>query len=46
LIGMRERVLAYGGTLDAAPSAGGGFRVQARIPLLGHAALACPSQAA
>jgi signal transduction histidine kinase len=33
LIGMRERVRLVGGTLDALPLRGGGFRVTARIPL-------------
>ncbi|WP_089155734.1 sensor histidine kinase [Micromonospora sp. NBS 11-29] len=33
LIGMRERVTAHGGELEAGPRAGGGFRVRARIPL-------------
>jgi signal transduction histidine kinase len=46
LIGMRERVLAYGGTLHAAPAPDGGFRVQASIPVRAHAVQACPSQAA
>lgn len=33
LTGMRERVSALGGTLDAAPRAEGGFAVRARLPL-------------
>jgi signal transduction histidine kinase len=32
LLGMRERVAVYGGSLDAAPASGGGFRVRARLP--------------
>ncbi|GAA0429450.1 two-component sensor histidine kinase [Acrocarpospora corrugata] len=32
LIGMRERVTMYGGTMDAAPRTGGGFLVVARLP--------------
>ncbi len=32
LMGMRERVAVYGGTLDAGPVAGGGFRVAADLP--------------
>ncbi|HEX2893403.1 MAG TPA: sensor histidine kinase [Marmoricola sp.] len=33
LIGMRERVAMYGGTLDVGASAGGGFSVRARLPI-------------
>lgn len=32
LVGMRERVAVYGGSLDARRIAGGGFRVDATIP--------------
>ena len=37
LIGMRERVSAFGGTLFAEPLEGGGFRVLGLIPLAGSA---------
>jgi signal transduction histidine kinase len=33
--GMRERLAALGGTLDAGPRENGGFRVRAKIPLEG-----------
>lgn len=35
LVGMRERVTLYGGTVQAAPTAAGGFRVHAVVPVEG-----------
>jgi signal transduction histidine kinase len=37
LIGMRERVQLFGGTLDSGPRDGGGFVVRARLPALDEA---------
>jgi signal transduction histidine kinase len=36
IIGMRERVIAAGGTIDAGPTADGRFRVHATLPLTGE----------
>jgi signal transduction histidine kinase len=38
IVGMRERALLLGGTLEAAPRPGGGFRVVARLPIGGEPA--------
>jgi signal transduction histidine kinase len=39
IIGMRERAAMYGGEVQAAPLPGRGFRVAARFPLAGTAAI-------
>jgi len=33
IVGMRERVSAFGGTLAAGPADDGGFLVRVRVPL-------------
>jgi signal transduction histidine kinase len=38
IVGMRERAAVFGGTLDAGPDPGGGFRVAAFLPGSGRAA--------
>ena len=38
IVGMRERALLLGGTLDAGPRPGGGFRVVAQLPTGGEPA--------
>ena len=38
ITGMRERVSALGGEFSAGPVSGGGFKVSARIPLVGSSA--------
>ena len=37
IVGMRERAMSVGGTLEAGPRDGGGFRVRARLPYAGRA---------
>jgi signal transduction histidine kinase len=38
IVGMRERALLLGGSLDAGPRPDGGFRVAARLPIGGEPA--------
>jgi two-component system sensor histidine kinase DesK len=42
LAGLRERVAALGGELDAGPVDGGGYRVRAWVPLMPEAAVVGP----
>lgn len=37
ITGMRERAISLGGRLDAGPRQGGGFRVEAILPVTGAA---------
>jgi signal transduction histidine kinase len=36
IVGMRERARALGGSLEAGPRPGGGFRVRASLPVAGQ----------
>ncbi|MEY9862766.1 signal transduction histidine kinase [Catenulispora sp. GAS73] len=45
MIGMQERVKAVGGTFGAGPRAGGGFRVEAELPLVARESVAVAAAA-
>jgi signal transduction histidine kinase len=36
IVGMRERAHSVGGSVEAGPREGGGFRVRARLPYAGR----------
>jgi len=40
IIGMRERAVAVGGTMQAGPTTSGGWRVAARLPVIAADAVA------
>ncbi len=42
LLGMRERAATVGGTLRTGPAPGGGFLVEARLPVTSQEAVALP----
>lgn len=46
IVGMRERVQVYGGSLTAGPRHGAGFAVRATIPMVGDTSLPASTQGA